>query len=74
MGIVNEDGWKDVDFKALIQQQVRLPLDWKLVDLLTLVKEVYNSSTIIKSKNVSFKKSQAMLRNMFKTIFPKEGK
>jgi hypothetical protein len=45
----------------------------RLVDVISLVREVYQSLNILKYKTNSYKKSQLKLKSMLKRIFSTEG-
>jgi hypothetical protein len=71
LGIERELEWNNVASTEL--QNLRLPPKWRLFDVLSLVREVYNSPDIMKSKTNSYKKTQFVLQSMLKSIFPREG-
>lgn len=85
LNIQNENEWNNVSASQL--QDIRLPPKWKYVsyffihsniqirlkDVLTLVREVYTTSSILKYKTANYKKGQFSLQTMLKTIFPSEG-
>ena len=66
--IENEMGWKEVKTSDLIG--IKLPPNWKLRDVLTLVSETLQSPKI---RTASYKKSQSILKSMFPTLFPEHG-
>lgn len=46
---------------------------FRLSDVWNLVREVYQSEVIVKSKSALYKKSQHLLHSMLKKMFPQEG-
>jgi hypothetical protein len=81
---ISEMQWNEVTQEDL--NVIKLPPNWKyakeneqililfrLQDVISLVREVYQSSSLSKSKSLSFRKSQFVLKTMLKSMFPNEG-
>jgi hypothetical protein len=83
LGIKSEEEWNNVLWANL--QKIKLPPTWRfssisynfltfrMRDVTALVREVYQSTSIIPEKTASYKKTQTLLKSTLFELFPQEG-